>query len=80
MSHKPTFPQVFEKGEQNYSHDKEGKCSAIADGLSGWALCMSGNKQPEKFGQGMAAIAVFLGISALPENLSKLADEMLISL
>lgn len=69
----PTFPKIFIEGVMPQEATKE---LLIADGLEGWALCMSGNKPPEKFGMGMALISQVLG-SGLPEDLSKMANEFL---
>lgn len=77
----PTFeyivPEVFKTGVLNHDATPKGKLLACADGLSGWAYCMAGNDPPEKFGEGMAAIGHLLGVTPLPENLSRYADEHL---
>ena len=67
------FPDIFITGElpTNWSIS-----SLIADGLCGWANCMSGAKPPEKFGEGMALIGRKVGV-ATPDGLSELADKLL---
>lgn len=67
------FPNIFITGKLPASFSKK---SLIADGLCGWGCCMAGAKPPDKFGEGMALIAIKLG-TATPEGLSKLADEIL---
>lgn len=68
------FPDIFITGEYPEGWTKE---SLIADGLCGWGCCMAGSKPPEKFGVGMTLISKVVG-TALPEGLSKLADEMIL--
>lgn len=70
------WPEVFTTGKI-YTVSKEGKAQAVADGLCGWANCMSGNTPPPEFGEGMTQIGSFLGIVPLAENLHKLADEII---
>jgi len=67
--------EVFTNTEFNYKKGEE--LLACADGLLGWAFCMSGNQPPETFGSGMVKISTFLGISANPDSLSDYADKIL---
>ena len=69
------WPDVFISGQNNYENTKESRALAVADGLTGWANCHM-EPAPERFGEGMASIGLFLGESILPENLSKMADEL----
>ena len=46
-----------------------------ASALFGWANCGAGFEPPKKFGEGIVAIGIRLGISPNPENLIKLAEE-----
>ena len=50
----------------------------VAVGLGGFANCMSGNKPPDNFGKGMAAISKALGMTATPDNLMDEADSLMI--
>lgn len=64
------FPRVFT--EENFQYPENYNLSLIcADGLIGWANCMSGQKPPEYFGIGMVKISNLLGIEATPEELEK---------
>ena len=58
----------------------ESKMFACATALCGWANCMTGSKTPEKFGEGMLALAKFGGIDttiiANPDKLFDLADSL----
>lgn len=83
------WPQVFVEPEKaTYPTISKQQCDkshkqAVADGLCGWALCMSGNQPPKNFGKGMAKIAETLRIidpdykSASPDELEKMADKIL---
>jgi len=72
------WPEIFIEANYEYPYPTDQlKERAVADGLEGWALCMAGNEHPESFGQGMAKISSIIGESATPENLKKLADEIL---
>jgi hypothetical protein len=64
---------VFITGKPS-SQDKRTAC---AQGLAGWAGCMSGNKPPDNWGKGMVEIGQLLGIVPTADNLSKYADELL---
>jgi len=67
------FPEIFETGilPENRTNDE-----LVADGLCGWALCMTGQKPPQNFGAGMVIIAKKVG-TVTPDGLSKLADEII---
>ncbi len=67
------FPEICITGQLPKGWSRE---SLIADGLGAWGCCYAGAKPPEKFGEGMALIAEKVG-TALPDELSKLADEFL---
>lgn len=70
------WPDVFIEVDYEYpEHNK--KEMAVADGLMGWALSMWGYKPPENFGQGLVKIGKIIGEAATPENLKRLADEIL---
>ena len=72
------WPKILEEPKFDYD-----KClgneviqrQACADGLMGWALCMSGNKPPENFGQGMVKISKILDVPAMADNLSEFAEK-----
>jgi len=64
------FPEIFEN--KDFSYIEHEKTLAHADGLLGWALCMSGNKPPEMFGMGMLKIGKILGINPTHEALMEL--------
>lgn len=68
------WPEVFTNSDFVFDGHK---AEAIADGLSGWAICQSGGTPPKLFGQAMVKIGKVLGVSAIPENLRTLADEFL---
>lgn len=67
------WPEIFMTGEKPKNYTRE---QAIADGLCGWAICMSGEEPCEKFGEGMVEIGSVVGCT-LPEQLSKEADKIL---
>ena len=67
-----TFPDIFTNPNFTYKEEtnedkKNLKAIACADGLCGWANCMSGSTPPEQFGQGMAKIGTILS-KELGEN------------
>lgn len=68
------FGDVFHTGKLPEGWTKE---TLVADALNGWACCICGEKAPEKFGEGMVLIGKTLGIDPMPENLNKMADEIL---
>lgn len=70
------WPDVFEKGEANYSQDKKGRGEALADANTGWGNCHAGCKPPENFGKGMVVIGEHLGETATPENISRMSEEL----
>ena len=51
------------------------KKRALADGLEGWAICMSGGSMPKLFGDGMVKIGSLLDEMATYDNLMKVATE-----
>lgn len=51
----------------------------ISMALTSWAHCMAGNEPPEYFGEMMVEIGRKLGIANTPDNISKLADEFILS-
>lgn len=78
------WPKVFTNPGFKYPDSDVEPCwekirkMAIADGLSGWAICMTRLSEiPKEFGRGMVKIATVLRSSASPENLTKLANEIL---
>ena len=71
------WPEVFKTGGANYPKTHEGRGAALADANSGWAICMSGEMPPEKFGEGMVAISQYLGEDVSPENVKKMSEEYL---
>lgn len=71
------YPEPFVTGLINYPETRDGKLSAIADALTAWGNASSGIELSENFGVAMAKISVFLGQSATPENLMRLADSLL---
>lgn len=58
----------------------QAKAYSCATALGGWANCMSGNSPPEKFGDGMLALARYGDIDAAtigsPEKISELAKKL----
>jgi hypothetical protein len=71
------WPEVFKTGVANYPKTHEGRGAALADTNSGWGICCSGEKPSEKFGEGMAAIGMFLGEDVTPDNVKKMTKEWL---
>ena len=87
----PTYewPAVFtdETFEYDAPDPQINRDSAVVDGLSGWAICMSGGGVdspeererrcgiPNNFGKGMVKIHKVLGVSPTPDRLEKMADE-----
>ena len=71
-AYEPIWPVVFNVTNFEYTgpnaHDE-----AMADGLTGWALCMSGNTPPQHFGYAMLKIGKVLGVMSLPDALMGLA-------
>ncbi len=67
------WPEILITGELPENWTKE---SLIADALMGWGLTHVA-MAPDKFGYGMALIGRTIGHSVLPEDLYKLADEIL---
>ena len=76
------FSEVFTNEEFEYGRPNENvKNLALAEGLNGWAMCMSGNKPPKNFGIGMVKIGRVLDIELdrkgpTAENLMALAKKM----
>lgn len=66
------FPSVFETG---IIGEEETEKSLCASALVGWANCMTGNKPPELFGVGMAAIGKRLGIIPTADNIDKYIED-----
>ena len=70
------WPDVFTDENFNYDeNDHLHKKLALANGLEGWAICMSGGQAPKQFGNGMVKIASLLDENSLYENLMKVATE-----
>ena len=68
------FPKVFTYPDSvEYPNNHDGYLIAVADGLTGWALCYNGLEPPPRFGEGMVKIQERIGISPLPENLMKIS-------
>jgi hypothetical protein len=68
------YPDIF---NSNKLPDGINKKKLIADLLCAWANCMSGIKPPDSFSNIMAQASTLLGSSATPDNLMKLADEIM---
>lgn len=66
------FPSVFETGIIGEGETEKSLC---ASALCGWANCMIGNKPPELFGMGMAAIGKRLGINPTADNIEKYIED-----
>lgn len=69
------WPEVFKKNKINYPNTTEGKGAACADGNCAWGNCMAGTKPPKTFGETMAKISLFLGISGTPEDFKKYSKQ-----
>lgn len=67
------WPESFEKGKVD---PKAPKAQLVADGLSAWAICMSGGTPIEKFGEVMVEIGARLNISPTSENLMEYSKTM----
>lgn len=72
------WPNVLEDPKFEYDKSMTGELlqrMACADGLMGWALCMSGNKPPKNFGHGMIKISKIIGMGSTHQNIEKFAKE-----
>lgn len=73
MSSNFIWPEILFTGKKPNNYSRE---QAVADGLCGWAICMSGESPCENFGAGMAEISSIVGC-VLPEALSIEADKII---
>ncbi len=70
------WPEVFTNENFNYDvNDHLHKKLALANGLVGWAICMSGGAPPKLFGVAMVKIGSLLDEMATHDNLLKVAIE-----
>lgn len=71
------WPKVFTKPNYDYAKEfhnaKERRAVALANGLTGWGICMGGGKPPKLFGKAMVIIGQVLGITATPDNLQEMS-------
>ena len=70
------WPEVFIN--KDFSYNEKGpleKRRALANGLEGWGICMSGEHPVENFGIGMVKIGALLGENATADNLMRVARE-----
>lgn len=68
------WPKIF---DDNSIHESCSDLEVLADGLTGWAICMSGNKPHKNFGTVMMIIGNRLGCMATPDNLNEKYDELM---
>jgi hypothetical protein len=59
-----SFPDVFVDESFQYGKTNDANGLALAEGLMGWAACMSGREPPKNFGVGMLKIGSLLNVSA----------------
>lgn len=57
--------------------EEDYKASICADALMDWAICIAGDKPPQKFGEGMVEVHKLLGVSATPESLKEYGKKFL---
>jgi hypothetical protein len=70
------FEECFHTGIIDFEKNLSGRGAAISSALTAWAACMVGAKIPEKFGQAMVRIGIFLGEPVSDTNrLKEMADE-----
>lgn len=69
------WPECFETGIVNKPESERDKLLLAVDALIAWGNCHAGNKPPKCFGEIMVKIEEYLGIQALPDELTKYVDE-----
>ena len=73
MQNKAWWPEIFTTKDVSNRTDAH----LCADGLVAWALCETGNKPPEYFGEVMVEIGKRLGIAPTGDNLLLIAKKFL---
>lgn len=70
----PVFSEMFKTGIVPQMRRE----LLVAEASMAWGLCMAGH-MPPNFGEVMAQIGMRLGVVASPQNISRLADEIIAS-
>lgn len=71
------WPEIFVDPDACERPAERAREAAVAMALHGWGLCCAGAKMPKAFGRGMVKLGQWAGETLTPDNVDRLADEIL---